>query len=119
MFGFTTDPLLVMLLVNLCALVVGVVMGGGAAAIVLAPVLSQVEIHPLLLSVVMVIHVSIGLLTPTVGVRLSVFCSPSWISLERSVHVGVPFLVVETGVLSLVSYVLWVVLFTPKPLGYL
>jgi hypothetical protein len=39
--------------------------------------------------------------------------------LERSVHVGVPFLVVETGVLSLVSYVLWVVLFTPKPLGYL
>jgi len=112
-----------MLLINLFLLVVGMFMEGGAAIIILAPVLAQVAtqvgIHPLLFGFVMVFNISIGLLTPPLGVCLFVVCSISRISLERMVRAVLPFLLVEIGVLFVVSYIPWVVLVIPKLLGYL
>lgn len=123
LLGITTNPLLIMLLINLFLLVVGMFMEGGAAIIILAPVLAQVAtqvgIHPLLFGFVMVFNISIGLLTPPLGVCLFVVCSISRISLERMVRAVLPFLLVEIGVLFVVSYIPWVVLVVPRLLGYL
>jgi len=62
-------------------LVVGMFMAGGAAIIILAPVLSQVAtsvgIHPLHFGFVMVLNIVIGLLTPPLGACLFLVCSLS------------------------------------------
>jgi len=122
LLAVTTDPHLIMLLINLFLLVVGMFMEGGAAIIILAPVLSQVAtsvgIHPLHFGFVVVLNIVIGLLTPPLGVCLFVVCSLSRISIERLVRAIMPFLLVEIGILFLVSYVPMTALLIPKWLGY-
>ena len=123
LLSITTDPYLIMLLINLFLLVVGMFMEGGAAIIILAPVLSQVAtsvgIHPLHFGFVVVLNIVIGLLTPPLGVCLFVVCSLSRISIERLVRAIMPFLLVEIAILFLVSYFPMTALLIPKLLGYL
>lgn len=122
LLSITTDPYLIMLLINLFLLVVGMFMEGGAAIIILAPVLSQVAtsvgIHPLHFGFVVVLNIVIGLLTPPLGVCLFVVCSLSRIPIERLVRAIMPFLLIEIGILLLVSYFPMTVLLIPKLLGY-
>ena len=123
LLSITTDPYLIMLLINLFLLVVGMFMEGGAAIIILAPVLSQVAtsvgIHPLHFGFVVVLNIVIGLLTPPLGVCLFVVCSLSRISIERLVRAIMPFLLIEIAILFLVSYFPMTALLIPKLLGYL
>jgi len=96
-----------MLLINLFLLVVGMFMEGGAAIIILAPVLAQVAtqvgIHPLPFGFVVVLNIVVGLLTPPLWVCLFVLCSPSRIPIERLVQAVFPFLLVEIGILFVVQ----------------
>lgn len=92
LLAITNDPHLILLLINPFLLAVGVFMEGGAAIIILAPVLSQVAtsvgIHPLHFDFVVALNIVIGLLTPPLGVWLFVVCglaaSPSSGSSWRS-----------------------------------
>ncbi|MFA5026865.1 MAG: TRAP transporter large permease [Candidatus Methylomirabilota bacterium] len=122
LLALTTNPFLIMLLINLFLLVVGMFMEGGAAIIILAPVLAQVAtqvgIHPLHFGFVVVLNIVVGLLTPPLGVCLFVVCSLSRIPLERLVRAIMPFLLVELGVLLLVSYFPAIALTVPRLLGY-
>jgi tripartite ATP-independent transporter DctM subunit len=122
MLGISRDPYFILLLLNLFLLVVGMFMEGGAAIIILAPVLAQVAqsvgLHPLHFGFVMVLNLVIGLLTPPLGVCLFVACSIARISLAELVKAILPFLLVEIGVLFLVSYFPMVALWIPKLLGY-
>ena len=122
MLGISKDPYFILLLINLFLLVVGMFMEGGAAIIILAPVLAQVAqavgLHPLHFGFVMVLNLVIGLLTPPLGVCLFVACSIARISLVELVRAIFPFLIVEIGVLFLVSYFPVVALWIPKLLGY-
>jgi tripartite ATP-independent transporter DctM subunit len=122
LLSITTDPHLIMLLINLFLLVVGMFMEGGAAIVILAPVLSQVAtsvgIHPLHFGFVVVLNIVIGLLTPPLGVCLFVVCSLSRIPIERLVRAIMPFLLIEIGILLLVSYFPMTALLIPKLLGY-
>jgi C4-dicarboxylate transporter DctM subunit len=123
LLAITKDPYLIMLLINLFLLVVGMFMEGGAAIIILAPVLSQVAtsvgIHPLHFGFVVVLNIVIGLLTPPLGVCLFVVCSLSQIPIERLVRAIMPFLLCEIAILFLVSYFPAVALLVPRLLGYL
>jgi TRAP-type C4-dicarboxylate transport system permease large subunit len=65
------------------------------------------------------LNIVIGLLTPPLGVCLFVVCSLSRISIERLVRAIMPFLLVEIGILFLVSYFPITALLIPKLLGYL
>jgi tripartite ATP-independent transporter DctM subunit len=122
MLGVSRDPYFILLLINLFLLVVGMFMEGGAAIIILAPVLAQVAhavgLHPLHFGFVMVLNLVIGLLTPPLGVCLFVACSIARISLATLVKAIFPFLMVEIGVLFLVSYIPAIALWIPKLLGY-
>ncbi len=122
MLGVSKDPYFILLLLNLFLLVVGMFMEGGAAIIILAPVLAQVAqavgLHPLHFGFVMVLNLVIGLLTPPLGVCLFVACSIARISLATLVKAIFPFLMVEIGVLFLVSYIPAIALWIPKLLGY-
>jgi TRAP-type C4-dicarboxylate transport system permease large subunit len=67
----------------------------------------------------MVLNLTLGLLTPPLGVCLFVACGIARISLETLFKAIYPFLIVEIGVLFLCSYLPEVVLWIPRLVGYI
>jgi tripartite ATP-independent transporter DctM subunit len=117
-----TNPFLVLFVVNLFLLLVGMFLETGAAVILLAPILhpalTSLGLHPLHVGLVFVLNLSIGLITPPVGVCLFVCCSIGGVTLERLSKTILPFLLVEIVVLFLVSFVPELILLVPKIAGY-
>ncbi len=109
MQGMTSDPFIYMLLVIALLLVVGMVIDGIAALILLVPILLPVAesvygINPYHLGVIMCINLTLGLLTPPVGAALYVAsrvtgCRPGQIILPL-----LPFLLVTLLVMVLLAW---------------
>lgn len=109
MQSMTSDPFIYMLLVIALLLVVGMVIDGIAALILLVPILLPVAqsvygINPYHLGVVMCINLTLGLLTPPVGAALYVAsrvtgCRPSEIMWPL-----LPFLLVTLLVMVLIAW---------------
>jgi len=117
-----TQPYFVLFMVNLFLLVVGMFLETGAAVILLAPILhpalTALGLHPLHVGLVFVLNLSIGLITPPVGVCLFVTCAIADVSLEKLARAILPFLMVELIVLFLVSFFPGMVLFVPRIFGF-
>lgn len=100
---------LVLLLINLMLLVVGCFLDGGSAIIiftpVLLPVVQQFGIDPLFFGVMMTINLMIGTITPPVGLSLYVASDIAGVQIGRISRAVLPFLLLEIGVLLLVTYV--------------
>jgi tripartite ATP-independent transporter DctM subunit len=101
--SLTSDPIMVILLINVILLLVGCVMDPGAAIIMLAPVLAplaiKVGVHPIQFGLIMIVNLCLGLITPPVGLCL--------------------FLLLNIVILFIVSYVKPLVLWAPKIFGFL
>jgi C4-dicarboxylate transporter DctM subunit len=119
----TRDPALMMLLINLLLLVVGCLMDTTAAIIILVPVLlpaiKQIGIDPTLFGLVMCINLVIGLATPPVGAALYLASSIGRVRLEALVRAIWPLLLVQIGVLLVITYVPDLSLTIPRYFGYL
>lgn len=119
--SITKNPYMILFLVNVFLLIVGCVLEGTAAIILLTPILlpiaAQVGINPLHFSIVVITNLMIGLLTPPLGLVLFVVCGLSKVTLHELFREVVPFLLVEIGVLFLVSYMPWTTLFIPRLFG--
>jgi tripartite ATP-independent transporter DctM subunit len=117
-FQISTNPLTILLILNLFFLVVGCFMESLAAITILTPILvplcSQVGIDPLHLGLVMVLNLMIGLLTPPVGMCLYAVCRVADISFEQMVKATLPFYVPLLAVLMLITIFPGVVLFLPR-----
>lgn len=72
----TTNPLVFLLLVNLLLLLIGMIMESSAAILILVPVLLPIAesygIDPIHFSIVIVLNLSMGLITPPYGICLFV-----------------------------------------------
>jgi len=103
-------------------LIVGMFMETGAAVILLAPILHpalvSLGLHPLHVGLVFVLNLSIGLITPPVGVCLFVACTIARISIETLTKAILPFLLIEVVVLMIVSFLPEIVLIIPRLFGY-
>ncbi len=123
MLSITTNPYLILLLINVFLVFIGMFLEGGAAIIILAPTLLKVAvtvgIDPLHFGLMMVLNIVVGLLTPPLGVCLFVVCGVTGLSLGRITKAVLPFLVVEFAVLLLVTYVPSLILAIPRWLGYM
>ena len=76
----TSDPFMFLLIVNLCLLVVGMVIDGIAAIILITPILLPIatgsyEISPYQFGIVACLNLVLGLLTPPVGIGLYIASS--------------------------------------------
>ena len=73
-FSVTTDPLMILLILNLFMLVVGTFMETSPAIVILAPVFLPIAvtigIDPIHFGIIMVVNLLIGLVTPPVGLTL-------------------------------------------------
>jgi tripartite ATP-independent transporter DctM subunit len=117
LLGITTDPLLILLIINLLLLVVGCFMETIAAISILVPVfmpiVEKVGIDPVQFGVVMVLNLMIGLLTPPVGMVLFVLSRVAKLSFDRTVMAVLPFLIPLLVVLALISLFPTLTLYLP------
>ena len=117
-----TNPYFVLFLVNVFLLIVGMFMETGAAVILLAPILHpalvSLGLHPLHVGLVFVLNLSIGLITPPVGVCLFVACTIARISIETLTKAILPFLLIEVVVLMAISFLPEIALIIPRLFGY-
>jgi tripartite ATP-independent transporter DctM subunit len=103
----TTDPLILLLILNLFLLVVGCFMETIVAILIITPmimpVIVKVGIDPLHFGLIMVLNLMIGLLTPPFGMVLFVMAGVSGLSFERVVRATLPFLIPLLAVLFLIT----------------
>jgi C4-dicarboxylate transporter DctM subunit len=84
----------------------------------LLEVAKAVGIHPLHFGFVMVLNLSVGLITPPVGVLLFVICGITGYSFSLVTRWVLPFLVMDLIVLAVCSYFPVVVMWVPRLVGY-
>lgn len=121
LLGITSNPLLLLLLLNLMLLVLGAVMDTVSAMVILSGVLiavgAQIGLDPIQLGAMVAINFAVGMVTPPLGYSLFVASTISGLSVEQVTRYLWPFLLVLVAVVALVAYVPAVTLFLPGLLG--
>ena len=113
--GLVEHPRLLLLVIMALILVIGTMMDMGPTILILAPVLLPVVVEagidPIYFGVLFVINTAIGLVTPPVGIVLSVAAGVSGVSMHRVAIGALPFLAAQVLVLVLLvifpQLVLW------------
>jgi C4-dicarboxylate transporter DctM subunit len=105
------------MLVNAFMLIIGMFMEANAALIIFVPILfplaMKVGINPIHLGIVLVFNLCLGLVTPPVGLCLSLASQIAEVPLHRAFKAAIPFFIVGFGVLLLITYFPKLVLFLP------
>jgi tripartite ATP-independent transporter DctM subunit len=105
----TSNEYLVLLLVNLLLLLAGCFIDAVSAMIILVPVLlplqQQLGLDPIQFGLVVVLNLTLGNLTPPVGMVLYVVSTVARVSVDRVVRATWPFLIPLVVVLGLITYV--------------
>jgi tripartite ATP-independent transporter DctM subunit len=118
MFNLTTNPYLILFILNIFLLLNGCLMEVIAALVILTPILGpmvkMVGIDPVHFGVAMTLNLMIGLLTPPMGMGLYAVQRVAGISFDRIMRSTLPFLLPLIIVLLLVTYVPVIALFLPN-----
>lgn len=97
LLGLSTNPVVLLLIVNVLLLVVGMILESIAAILILAPILTpalmKVGVDPVHLGLVVVLNLMIGLLTPPVGMSLYMVSIVGKMPLQRVIAGAMPFLI--------------------------
>jgi len=120
-FGWTSNVYLILFIMNIIFLFVGTWLETGAAIILLGPIfgpaLVNLGVHPVHLGMVMIVNLTIGLITPPFGICLYAVSSISGCSVEDISKEAFPYIMLDIGVLFLITYFPQVVMFFPRLFG--
>lgn len=109
LLSLTDSKLVLLLLINIFLLIVGCVMESFAAIIILVPVLlpvaASIGLTAIHFGMIMCINLTVGLITPPVGVALFTTCLATGVPLRRVVGPIWKWVAVAIVVLMLVSFV--------------
>lgn len=121
LMNITSNRYLILLVMNLILIIVGMWMETGAAVMLFAPILApiayKVGVDPLHFAVMMLVNLTVGLITPPVGVVLYATASVGKEKFENVVRATTPFIILGFVVVLVVTYLPSIVLFIPKLLG--
>ncbi len=120
--SLTSDPLMLLLLINVLLFIVGMFLDAGPAIIILGPILAPIFInmgvHPVHFAMIMSVNLTVGLATPPMGLVLFVASSVSGVKVETIARAILPFLAVEVLVIFLITYFPIISLGVPVWLGF-
>lgn len=123
LLSISSDKYILFLLINIFLLIVGMWLDTGAAIIlfapILAPIMYAVGVEPIHFAIVMLVNLTLGLITPPVGVVLYAACSVGRCKFENVLRELSPFLLVSFVVLFAVTYIPEIVLFVPRLTGFM
>ena len=109
---FTTNPLVVLALLNLLLFVLGMFLHGAAAIILVVPIVlplvREVGIDPIHFGIIVTLNLAIGQQTPPVASVLITACSIAKAGIWETTRTNLPFIGVLAFILLLVTYVPWV-----------
>ncbi len=109
LLGFSDNPLMILLMINLVLLIVGSFMDMTPAVLIFTPIFLPVAVQlgmsPLHFGIMMVLNLSIGLCTPPVGSVLFVSCAIAKTSIAKIIRPLMPMYVAMFFALLLVTYV--------------
>lgn len=112
------NPIVILLLINLMLLVLGAFMEMIAALIIMVPILLpivvQLGMDPVHFGIVVAINLTIGMITPPVGISLFIGATIARISPERLALANMPFLIVSILVLLAITFLPGVVMLIPN-----
>lgn len=118
MIGNFHNPIIVILLINLFLIIVGAFMETVSAIVILSPLLlpiaTEIGMEPVHFGVMMILNLTIGYITPPVGVNLFVASSIGKTPFEKVTKSAFPLLLVLLVVLLIVSFVPQLSLFLPE-----
>ncbi len=119
--GVSSNPYIVLLIINVLLLVVGCFMDIGPAIMIFTPILlpiaMKVGMDPIHFGVVLVFNLAIGTITPPVGTGLFVGANVGQVKVEKAIKALLPFYVVILAILLLVTYVPEITMFLPRLFG--
>ncbi|WP_026690937.1 TRAP transporter large permease [Alteribacter aurantiacus] len=122
MLSLTDNPIVFLLLLNLMLLLLGAILDGIAALVILLPVLMPLVlafgIDPIHFGVIICINLTIGLLTPPVGTGLFIVSSIAEVRFESLVKSILPFLAMGIFILMIITYWEDAVLLIPRMMGH-
>ena len=119
--SISTNPIVILTLINLLLLFIGTFMETVASIIILVPVLlpvvTQIGVDPLHFGIIIVVNLAIGMVTPPLGVCLFVGCGISGITLESISKAVWPFILSMIVAVLLLTYIPWISIILPRLAG--
>ena len=120
--SLSSDPLVLLFLINLLLFVVGMFLDAGPAIIILGPILGPIfvdlGVHPVHFAIIMSVNLTVGLVTPPMGLVLFVASSISGVRVDILAKAILPFLAVEIVVIFLITYFPPISMFIPTYFGF-
>jgi TRAP-type C4-dicarboxylate transport system permease large subunit len=120
LLSVSSEPWVILLLINVLLLVLGCFMEGLAIMLltvpVLLPLVTQLGVDPVHFGVIVVMNLMIGLITPPFGMALFVVAKVGDISFRELATTIWPFVVALIVVLMICTYWPWIVMVLPNTL---
>ena len=118
--SITESKFLLLLMINIGLLLLGCVMETLASIIITAPIflpmIIQLGMDPIQFGVIVSINLTLGLLTPPLGLNLFIASAITRLKVDRIAYVTLPFLAVLVAVVLLVTYIPDLSMFLPRVL---
>jgi tripartite ATP-independent transporter DctM subunit len=122
LLSLSSNPIIILLVINLILLFVGVFMDMTPAVLIFTPIFLPIVIdlgmNPIHFGIIMVVNLSVGLCTPPVGSVLFIGCSVAKISIQKVIRPLIPFFIAMIVVLMLITYLPQLSLWLPRLFGY-
>jgi tripartite ATP-independent transporter DctM subunit len=115
---YVHSPFLFLIMVNVLLLIVGMLLDGAPALLLMVPILlpiaNQFGIDPIHFGVVICVNLMIGNITPPVGMVLFIVSNVGKMSLSILYWKILPFAFIATLTLFIITYIPWFVTFLPN-----
>ena len=106
---FSSDPIVVLLIINVIILITGLFLETIAALVMLTPLLlpvaGQIGVNPIHFGIILVFNLMIGLLTPPFGLSLFLSSQLAEVPIERTVKQMLPYYVPLLVTLLIITYI--------------
>jgi tripartite ATP-independent transporter DctM subunit len=123
LLSLSSDPFIILLIINLILLFVGVFMDMTPAVLIFTPIFlpivtAQLGLNPIHFGIIMILNLNVGLCTPPVGSVLFIGCSVAKLKIQDLVKPLIPFYIAMFLVLLLVTFIPEISLWIPNAFGY-
>lgn len=120
--SLSDNPYILLFLINILLFIVGMFLDAGPAIIILGPILgpifAELGVDSVHFAIIMAVNLTVGLLTPPMGLVLFVTSSVSGLRVETVAKAAMPFLLVEVAVIFLLTYFPALTLTVPRLFGF-
>lgn len=120
LLALSTDPLVLLLIVNVILLLVGMVLDSTTATLLVIPIIAgplhMAGVDPVHLGIVAIFNLMLGLLTPPMGLALFLITDIAKVSMRVILRELLPFYIPLFGTLMLITFFPEISLWLPKML---